>query len=637
MIAAIDRTGDQAGAGPDGGGVLVLVFAATAAPGESDPQAARFVEAAGRRPCLALVVQDRDRSGFYRGAVGLGASMDQLAAALRTLVSALRPARVVACGAGAAGHAAMVHGILLGASRIVVVEPPAHLIADELALYHDSRWEHALDALPDPAEARRFDVSALLEQSAFDGEVLLLLGTRRGNDHHDAVHQNSIHAHRLARSNRVALCPFPETEHDPLGWLWRQDSGQGPGVLSRYLFDAVPEAASWAQTPDPAPVRATNLRRRYPFKYQLCPIDSAEPGDLGEPGSTYAMAGDADSPAPEETARRQVDDGWRQWIAGNLMLGASPVDLEETLVAHGISRPQANREVRQAIESPYLWGAQRLRNRLNKLDWLLASYRKLRRLDRSSSQVDRRHRLPLDELVARYCAGCRPVIVTGLAEVRPSAAWTLDTLAGRLGDQTLTVSLHPASDPQSSTTLALTAAEFVARLRQAEDGAEASDGASVILNAGSGSPNPSGLDAVWADLAPLPGYVASVAYRHGSLQVASAGSIISLQLNPANVLRLQVLGETALKLAPAWDLPLLRPAGALGSDLDGRTFQPSPSPPPDQPQVLECHLEPGDILFLPAGWWSFAQARGTSAALTFTGPADESNDASEHLDPAADG
>lgn len=652
MIATTDSdSGSHRG---ETGGTLVLVFDSSSDPARPSEHAGWFVDAAGQRPgARAMVVHDPQHSAFYRGADGLGGTIDEVARALRGVVAGREPSvdTLITCGAGAGGHAALVLGILLGAARVVAAEPPAHLIADELELYHDLRWARTLAALPDPAEARRFDVSALLATTGWPGRAFVLLGTGRGNAHHDAVHQNAIHAHRLACSDRVVLSPFPEAEQDVLGWLAQR--GAVRDVLSRYLFDEVPVPARRPPGPDPARLQPSATRRRHRFTYQVCP---AAPGvEANGTGPAYAAAGEPDVAAA--AAARSVDDDWRRWIAGNLMLGASPAGLEETLVAHGIVRAQAAREVRKALESPYLWGAQPLQGRLRKLDWLLASYRKLRRLNHEAARVERRRRLPPDELLAHYAADCRPVILDGLLDDWPATAWTLDTLACRLGAGELTAHVVPGDgSPHDLAEVTLTAAELVERLRQAEarvdpwgfpgkrpvvfeeNGAlfphgedhgflfpQGGDheylephGEALFLVAGEST---SGVEALWDDLGPIAGYVDGPDRRRGTLRVASHGSTTPFELNLACLLTAQVLGETWLKLVPPWDLPLMDPTRRVISELDVRTVATAPEPPPGRPQALECRLGPGDILFLPAGWWSCHRVQGTSATVSYHAPA----------------
>src|SRR5262249_44402851 len=154
----------------------------------------------------------------------------------------------------------------------VAVEPVAHLIQDLLARYHDRRWHRELVALPDPATAERFNVPALMARVPFAGRAYVLFGTRRENEHPDAVHLNAIHAHWIALSDRVTLCPFPEVNQDTLDWLSR--GGAAEEVLSQYFFADMPAVSSPPALP---PLDKTTLLAGRKFfgqpRITLCRID----------------------------------------------------------------------------------------------------------------------------------------------------------------------------------------------------------------------------------------------------------------------------------------------------------------------------------------------------------------------------
>jgi hypothetical protein len=54
------------------------------------------------------------------------------------------------------------------------------------------------------------------------------------------------------------------------------------------------------------------------------------------------------------------------------------------------------------------------------------------------------------------------------------------------------------------------------------------------------------------------------------------------------------------------------------SRVDGRVVPPAPDAGPDRPQVLECILEPGEILFLPIGCMHFVEGMSITATVSFT-------------------
>jgi hypothetical protein len=507
-----------------------------------------------------------------------------------------------------------VYGILLGARRIVAIEPPAHLIADELARYNDRRWGHLLAALPDPSQAVEYDVVPLIERARFDGRAFVLLGTRRRNDHPDAVPLDAIHAHRLALSERVTLCPFPESPPGLLAWL--AGNGDAGLVLSRYVFEdaAAPPGSRALPPPDVEKLKNITSKLFQKFKYHVVAV-----GEGGPPGATagpaaYAVAGEAD-PA----AARKVNDEWRRWIAGNLMLGASPVTLEDSLVESGISEQEASEEVWKAVQSPYVWGALRLQNRLKKRDWLLAVYRKLRRLAPRSAEVERRHDPSRGEFLEDHYAANRPVILTGMMDDWPALErWGLDDFARRFGDREVEVRAGRQDDAfeagRETPTRAMTMAECAAMLRQ---DAEADD-LDLSLTAEEGSANKKALAELWDDIRPIAEYLDGRDPSAGSLRLASAGSSVPFQHGLANTLVAQVMGQLSVKLAPSWDLPLMQNSLHVFSQLDGRDTPASPHPPPHEPQVLECILDPGEVLFVPIGWWSFFEALDVSATVTFT-------------------
>ena len=54
------------------------------------------------------------------------------------------------------------------------------------------------------------------------------------------------------------------------------------------------------------------------------------------------------------------------------------------------------------------------------------------------------------------------------------------------------------------------------------------------------------------------------------------------------------------------------------SKVDGRVTPPRPSARPEEAQVLECILNPGEILFLPIGCMHFVEGLDISVTVSFT-------------------
>src|SRR5262249_16253916 len=80
----------------------------------------------------------------------------------------------------------------------------------------------------------------------------------------------------------------------------------------------------------------------------------------------------------------------------------------------------------------------------------------------------------------------------------------------------------------------------------------------------------------------------------------------------------QVLGRKRVLLVPSWDLLLMGNLQHVDSTVDGRTLAATPAPRFEEPQMLECVLGPGEILFLPIGWMHHSAALDGSAPVSFT-------------------
>ena len=145
------------------------------------------------------------------------------------------------------------------------------------------------------------------------------------------------------------------------------------------------------------------------------------------------------------------------------------------MVAEGITLEEANREVDLAAQSPYLKGANLLRNRLKKREWQLSNYRKLNRLHRASGVIERRHKLSRGEFLDQYYSTNRAVIITGMMDDWPAMRkWNLDYFAQNFGDREIEVQFGRTAGENyeiecEKYTRKVRMADFVEMVRNAEN------------------------------------------------------------------------------------------------------------------------------------------------------------------------
>ena len=126
------------------------------------------------------------------------------------------------------------------------------------------------------------------------------------------------------------------------------------------------------------------------------------------------------------------------------------------------------------------------------------------------------------------------------------------------------------------------------------------------------------VDEMGDDVVPVSEYLDGQKHGAGSIRLSPAGTITPFHPTPSNVLVALVTGRQRVRLAASWDAPLF-------GDRPESSAPPLPRPssrrsplPLDQPQILECILSAGEILFLPVGWRSGVEVLEPSATVAFT-------------------
>jgi hypothetical protein len=313
----------------------------------------------------------------------------------------------------------------------------------------------------------------------------------------------------------------------------------------------------------------------------------------------------------------RANDDWRRWIAENLLVGQRPESVIETMIARGFSTQEAMHEVRSALISPYVRGAQLLLERLKKRDWLLAVYRKSRRLDRQSSEIDRRHRLSRAEFLSEYYALNRPVVITGMMDDWPAMrTWNLDYFSRVFGDREVEVQMGRLAaanyEIESQKHVGkIRFGEFIEKVRAA---GETND---FYLTANNNSSNRRALAELWDDIIQIPEYLAAET-PGGFLWIGPKGTVTPFHHDLTNNFMAQVIGQKRVKIAPSWDLPLMRNHLHCFSQVDGRSLTQVPHAPLGEPQIDEVVIGPGEILFLPIGCFHYVHGIEISITVSFT-------------------
>ena len=258
---------------------------------------------------------------------------------------------------------------------------------------------------------------------------------------------------------------------------------------------------------------------------------------------------------------------------------------------------------------------------LQRRDWLMDAIEAQRKLARRTFAIPRVRALAGEQFLELFYAANRPVILAGdMADWPLSGRFGAADLKKALGSKVVDVAagdmrrqaaLTGAAPPLKS----MPADQFLraaekggagAQWRLASEDSPRNDRILAGLKAGFGS-----LETL---LAPAPDG------PPGAIEIVPARCLHPLSYELRNRLTAQVAGRRRFKLLPPSETARLYEAAPRFSeiaDLDGPSVSLVDHPLLEKARVYNVVLEPGEMLFLPLGWWRQWVAEGISVGLDY--------------------
>ncbi|RKG96599.1 cupin-like domain-containing protein [Corallococcus sp. CA053C] len=308
---------------------------------------------------------------------------------------------------------------------------------------------------------------------------------------------------------------------------------------------------------------------------------------------------------------------WRQWLAENLALGVEQEDVHRVLVAAGVDPALARAEMAAVAGHPYFKACLQVARHFGWMESLMDVYSELRAQD-GGRELEVRERIAPEEFFQRYYFGHRPVVLRGMMEDWPALTrWSLPYFRERFGQVEVEVMVGRDADPEHAALQDRHRARmpFAAFLDKVEAAEQTNDFYMVPRN---DNWRRDGLSPLREDLrAPRgiidPGLLPDMM----TLLLGPAGTVTPLHHDNMNILLGQVLGRKHVRLVPSFERHRVYPHRGTFSHVDAGKPDLVAHPLFAEATVLEAVLEPGDMVFLPVGWWHWVKALGVSASVTF--------------------
>ncbi len=247
-------------------------------------------------------------------------------------------------------------------------------------------------------------------------------------------------------------------------------------------------------------------------------------------------------------------------------------------------------------------------------EWISAAMARQRALS-DGGKIPRVRDLSGADFLERFYAASRPVVIEGALESWPARTrWTPDYLKRKIGKAPIDYQAGREADPDFELAKERHKASgpfdvFIDAIRQ--------PGNDLYLTAWNSAANRAALKPLEEDLGHLDRYLTR---DPGMIWIGPGGTFTPLHFDLTNNLITQVTGTKEILLAPPAETPRLYHRRHVFSDVHDLAdpARLAAFPLAKDARTHAVTLNPGDILYVPVGWWHQVRAQNFSVTLTYT-------------------
>jgi hypothetical protein len=324
-------------------------------------------------------------------------------------------------------------------------------------------------------------------------------------------------------------------------------------------------------------------------------------------------------PRPRPAGLLDLTPDWLQWVAENRLWDCAPATMLDTMVAAGQDASRSAAALAAIDTDPVFIAARRHQQMLRKLESVCANLQQVWQQAPGYATIERRAGVTRDEMLERYVHGCRPVVLTDVAQDWPAMQrWSPADLSARFGHLDVDVQVGRDGDALFE--------QHKAALRQ-----RMKLSAFVDLVVSGGATNDHYLTAndemlrrpeflpLLQDIGRMPPLCdPALLPTAASFWFGPAGTRTPLHHDTLMLFHTQVLGRKRWRFVSPLQTPLLYNRMGVYSPIDLDAPDYARYPRLHDAVVLETVLEPGDTLFLPLGWWHQVTALEMSMSFSYT-------------------
>lgn len=313
-----------------------------------------------------------------------------------------------------------------------------------------------------------------------------------------------------------------------------------------------------------------------------------------------------------------IPKDWQKWVALNVALGGAPNDLVRILVNAGFEVEDARQEVEMAISHPYVEATRILNMQLRKRDWLLGF------LDKKFQTKNKYSLKPVPlpsfkKFLRDYYFENRPGIFRDAVYDWPAMQWTPGSLKQAIGSSEVEVQAGRMRDKKYEENRdqfrhLMPFDQFIDSVLSI---GKSND---LYMTANNIVKSQDTMSKIFPDIGNIgDGYLdLNDMDKKCFVWIGPAGTLTPLHHDLTNNLFVQLYGRKRFIMIPAYEASLVYNERHVYSNVDA--FEPDDKKFPlyKNATILDFDLQPGEVLFIPLGWWHAVESLDTSISLSFT-------------------
>lgn len=273
--------------------------------------------------------------------------------------------------------------------------------------------------------------------------------------------------------------------------------------------------------------------------------------------------------------------------------------------------------IQNMLASPIFQAGKQISRERRKLEWLLRVYHHTYNQSAYAHTIERRASLDNQEFIEQYYSNNRPVILTDVLKHWPiMERWSWDYLKEKFGARQVEIQHYErnaAGEPEYIKDK-MDFSQFIDRIQLPDCPSD------LYMTAYNAVSNQGLLAELRQEVMPdLPDFLDPATGEGRVLMwLGPQNTMGRFHMDLANSVLAQVKGRKEIRIVPSFSLPYVYHDFAMVSALNLDDWDEQRFPMFKHVPVITLILEPGEMLFIPIGWWHQVRALSPSISLTFT-------------------